>query len=107
MEAAIMGRSYNLSLIFYPQKSGGFTVICPELPGAISEGLTLDEAKESIYNVIADFFPDRVNASPEDEEAVREGLCMKGKLFQELEITVEGDEVIFPPLAEKIERVAV
>ncbi|MDR1481544.1 MAG: type II toxin-antitoxin system HicB family antitoxin [Synergistaceae bacterium] len=102
-----MGRSYILSLIFYPQKNGGYTVICPELHGAITEGDTIDEAAENIRNIIADFLPERVSASPEDEETMRDGLCMRGKMFQELEITVEDGEVVFPPLGTKVERVAI
>ena len=102
-----MERSYILSLIFYTQKNGGYTVICPELPGAITEGDTIDEAIENMRNIIADFFPERINASREDEESMREGLCMRGKMFQELEITVEDGKVIFPTFGAKAERVAV
>ena len=46
-----MAHTYNLSLIFYPQREGGYTVICPELPGAISEGAGIDEAAENILAV--------------------------------------------------------
>jgi predicted RNase H-like HicB family nuclease len=102
-----MAHTYNLSLIFYPQREGGYTVICPELPGAIAEGAAIDEAAENIRDIISDFLPERVNASTEDEEAMREGLCMEGKLYQEVKVTVEGGEVIFPPLAARTEHVAV
>ena len=92
-----MAREYNLSLIFYPQKRGGYTVICPELPFCISEGENLDEATANIYDVIADLLPDEINKGADDEELLRNGLCMKGKLFQEVEVTVdESGEVIFP-----------
>ena len=91
-----MTHGYNLSLIFYPQRDGRFTVICPELPGCITEGDTLDEATANIYDVIADFLPEKINASAEDEEALREGLCMQGKLFREINVTADANgEVVF------------
>jgi predicted RNase H-like HicB family nuclease len=97
MEAAIMAYEYNLSLIFYPQREGGYTVICPELRSCIAEGKTIDEATANINNVIADFLPEQINPSTEDEEMFREGLCMEGKLYQEVKVTVdETGEVCFP-----------
>ena len=92
-----MAHEYNLSLIFYPQQEGGYTAICPELPGCITEGDTLEEATANIYDVISDFLPDKVSASEADEELLREGLCMKGKLFHEVSVTIdESGEVVFP-----------
>ena len=92
-----MAREYNLSLIFYPQKRGGYTVICPELEACFTEGETLDEATSNIYDVIADFLPDEINKGEADEELLRNGLCMKGKLFREIEVTIdESGEVVFP-----------
>ena len=92
-----MAHEYNLSLIFYPQQEGGYTVICPELARCFSEGKTIEEATENIRYVIADFLPQRINASEADEELLRVGLCMKGKIFQELEATIdESGEVVFP-----------
>ena len=99
-----MAHEYNLSLIFYPQTGGGYTVICPELYGCVSEGDTLDEAAENIREIIADFLPDEVK-SEVNEEVLRLGLCMKGKVFQEINVTVDdAGEVVFPA---KTERVAV
>ena len=91
-----MAHEYNLSLIFYPQMEGGYTVICPELRSCVAEGKTIDEATANISNIIADFLPDETN-SEVNEETFREGLCMEGKLFQELKVTVdESGEVVFP-----------
>ncbi|MDR1510320.1 MAG: type II toxin-antitoxin system HicB family antitoxin [Synergistaceae bacterium] len=91
-----MTHEYNLSLIFYPQRKGGYTVICPELHGCISEGNTIDEATENIRNVIAGFLPDEIKSAA-DEETLRLGLCMEGKLYQELKVTADdAGEVCFP-----------
>ena len=94
-----MAREYNLSLIFYPQQDGGYTVICPELRSCFTEGKTIKEATENIYDIIADFLPDEISKGKADEELLRNGLCMKGKLFQEVEVTVdESGEVVFPAM---------
>ena len=92
-----MAREYNLSLIFYPQQEGGYTVICPELRSCFSEGRTIEEATENIRDIIADFLPDEIKKGEADEELLRNGLCMKGKIFQEIEVAVdESGEVVFP-----------
>jgi len=91
-----MAHEYNLSLIFYPQQEGGYTVICPELEACFTEGKTIEEATTNISNIIADFLPDEIK-SEINEEVFREGLCMEGKIFQEIKVTVdESGEVIFP-----------
>ena len=40
------------SVILEPQEEGGYTVRCPELPGAISQGETKTEALENIKEAI-------------------------------------------------------
>ena len=83
-----MAREYNLSLIFYPQQEGVYTVICPEIQGCVTEGKTIEEATENIRNIIADFLPDEINGEI-NEETFREGLCMEGKVFQEIKVAVD------------------
>ena len=90
-----MAHEYNLSLIFYPQREGGYTVICPELRSCFTEGRTIEEATANINNIIADFLPDEIK-SEVSEEAFREGLCMEGKIFQEMKATIDpSGEVVF------------
>jgi len=91
-----MAREYNLSLIFYPQLEGGYTVICPEIRGCITEGKTIGEATANINDIITDFLPDEIKGEI-NEEFFREGLCMEGKIFQEIKVTVDNSgEVVFP-----------
>jgi predicted RNase H-like HicB family nuclease len=97
MEALMMAKQYNLSLLFYPQPDGQYHVMCPDLPNCFTCGSTMEEARERIYDLIGDLLPEQVNASEEDEEALRLGLCMEGKLYQEIEVTLnEAGEVRFP-----------
>jgi antitoxin HicB len=39
-----MSRSYTF--VFAPEQEGGFTVTCPALPGLVTYGETLQEARE-------------------------------------------------------------
>ena len=90
-----MANKYNLSLVFYPQPDGQYHVTCPEIQSCFSCGATMSEARENIYNVIADFLPEAVHKV--DEEMFREGLCMKGKILEEAEFEIdESGEVITP-----------
>ena len=91
-----MAHGYNLSLIFYPQQEGGFLVICPELEDCFTEGSTIEEATANINDIIADFLPDAVKGVV-NEEFFREGICMEGKIFQEMKVTIdESGELVFP-----------
>ena len=90
-----MTRDYNFSLIFYPQREGGYTVICPEIPGCVTEGETIDEAAANSRGVIADFLPEETK-SDVNEETLRLGLCMEGKLYHEIKATVDDSgEIVF------------
>ena len=91
-----MAHEYNLSLIFYPQLEGGYTVICPELEACFTEGRTIEEATANIKEIISEFLPEQISISEADEELLREGLCMEGKIFQEIKAAVDpSGEVVF------------
>lgn len=47
-----MNESLNYNLIFRPEPEGGFTVIVPSLPGCVSYGNTLEEAKKMAIDAI-------------------------------------------------------
>ena len=42
----------ELTIVFEPAEEGGFTAYIPEVPGAISEGETLDEAREMVIDAL-------------------------------------------------------
>lgn len=56
-----------LKAFFEPSDEGGYTVYVPSLPGCISEGDTLDEARQNIREAIALYL------EPLDEPAVPVG----------------------------------
>lgn len=45
-------RSMKINAVFEPQEDGGYTAYIPALPGCISEGDTLDEAKRNILDAL-------------------------------------------------------
>ena len=42
----------HLKVVFEPSDEGGYTVYVPSLPGCISEGDTLEEARQNIREAI-------------------------------------------------------
>lgn len=42
----------ELTIVFEPAEEGGFTAFIPEVPGAISEGETVDEAREMVLDAL-------------------------------------------------------
>ncbi len=57
----------QLKIVFEPSEEGGFTVHVPALPGCISEGDTLEEARVNIREAISLWLED------EDESAIPDG----------------------------------
>ena len=43
---------YNYTVLFMPAEEGGFVVTCPALPGLVTEGDTLEEARAMAQDAI-------------------------------------------------------
>jgi predicted RNase H-like HicB family nuclease len=43
----------RLKVVFEPSDEGGYTAFVPSLPGCVSEGETLDDARRNIREAIA------------------------------------------------------
>ena len=43
---------YRYTVLFEPAEEGGFTVTCPALPGLVTEGDTMDEARAMAADAI-------------------------------------------------------
>ncbi len=46
------GQEFNFTVIFEPAEEGGYIVICPALPGLVTEGDTLEEARQMARDAI-------------------------------------------------------
>jgi predicted RNase H-like HicB family nuclease len=106
MEGNKMTRKYSLSLIFFPQDTGGYHVECPEIPGCFSCGGTIEECEMNMRELIPEFMPDEMKTELQ-EEMFRLGHCLPGKLFKEFEVEATGSgEVRFTSEAAKAANVA-
>jgi predicted RNase H-like HicB family nuclease len=42
----------EFTIVFEPAEEGGFTAYIPEVPGAISEGETVEEARDMVLDAL-------------------------------------------------------
>jgi len=42
----------EMTIVFEPAEEGGYTAYIPEVPGAISEGETIEEAREMVLDAL-------------------------------------------------------
>jgi antitoxin HicB len=71
---------YQYTVVFEPAPEGGFTVTVPALPGLVTEGDTLEEAREMVKDAIRGYLESLVK---------------------------HGEEISIEPSPASIERVAV
>lgn len=67
-----MEKILRYNVIFRPEPEGGFTVIVPSLPGCVSYGRNLKEAKEMAIDAIKGYIASlrkHKEAIPTDEES--------------------------------------
>ena len=75
----------KLTLIFYPQANGDYSVVCPEI-NRFSCGDTIEEATQNIKEMIADYFEhDKIMDIEDYIEAFNTG----NKIFTEIEVNVK------------------
>jgi predicted RNase H-like HicB family nuclease len=60
----------QLKVVLEPSEDGGYTVFVPALPGCVSEGETLDEAKRSILEAI------HLYLEPDEEKPLPQGAIV-------------------------------
>ena len=44
----------KLTIVFEPAEEGGYTAFIPEVPGAVSEGGTVEEAREMVLEALSE-----------------------------------------------------
>jgi antitoxin HicB len=49
---AVRTKEYHFTVLFEPAEEGGYVVTCPALPGLVTEGDTLEEAREMARDAI-------------------------------------------------------
>lgn len=84
---SVITQAYTYTAVFEPADEGGYIVTCPALPGVITEGDTLEEARVMVKDAIECYleslqkdglpFP----ASEEHEQGpIREGITVELKM---------------------------
>lgn len=59
----------DLTLIVEPCEEGGFTAYVPEIPGAVSEGSTVEEAKANVLDAMAELLAYRRHKALQERSA--------------------------------------
>jgi antitoxin HicB len=66
----VTAHQYRYTVLFEPAEEGGYVVTCPSLPGLVTEGDTLQEARanaaEAIRGYLETLAKDGVPIPPED-----------------------------------------
>jgi antitoxin HicB len=68
----VTAHQYRYTVLFEPAEEGGFTVTCPSLPGLVTEGDTLEEARsmasDAIRGYLESLAKDGLPIPPEDPQ---------------------------------------
>ena len=92
----------KLTVILQPEADGGYSVVCPALPGCVSEGDTLDEALVNIQEAIEatlDVRREQGFEGPiESPEIIAREIerCLEDRALEGLPLTIETREVELP-----------
>lgn len=89
----------KFTVILEPEADGGYSVVCPTVPGCVSQGESLEEALANIREAILlclEVRRDEGMPTPkETPEIVAEEIkaCLKGRAEDGLPLTIETREV--------------
>jgi len=70
-------KEYNYTVFFEPSTEGGYVVTVPALPGLVTEGDTLEEAREMARDAIRAYLESLIKDGepiPEEEKTVQERI---------------------------------
>lgn len=84
-ERPVTVEEYTYTVVFEPdEEAGGYVVTCPALPGLVTEGDTLDEARamaaDAIRGYLESLAKDGLPPPPGEEhdaEPIREGITVR------------------------------
>ncbi|MBI1848948.1 MAG: type II toxin-antitoxin system HicB family antitoxin [Planctomycetes bacterium] len=72
-------KKYEFTVLFEPAEEGGFIATCPALPGCVTQGETLDEARAMAAEAILGYLESLVKHRepiPHDTEPVKEKITV-------------------------------
>jgi predicted RNase H-like HicB family nuclease len=89
----------KFTVVLQPEADGGYSVVCPAVPGCVSQGDTLDEALANVREAIVLCLEVRNEqgqpAPTETPEIIAEEIraCLKDRADEGLPLTIETREV--------------
>ena len=89
----------KFTVVLQPEADGGYSIVCPAIPGCVSQGDTLDEALANVREAIVLCLEVRNEqgqpAPSETPEIVAEEIraCLKDRADEGLPLTIETREV--------------
>jgi predicted RNase H-like HicB family nuclease len=92
----------KLTVIIAPEADGGYSVVCPALPGCVSQGESLAEALANITEAallcLGTREDEKFAAPVETPEVVAEEIeaCLKDRAEEGLPLTIETREIELP-----------
>lgn len=94
-----MGMTRTYTFVFDPDPEGGFVVTCPALPGLVTHGSTMQEAREMARDAMEGY----VEVLIEDGEAIPDSDAPQvAPRFDRLAHTLRQDDVHPAPLFEQL-----
>src|SRR5437588_11831224 len=93
MIEAITGMARTYTFVFSPEPEGGYTVTCPALPGLVTYGQTLDEARDMAHDAMEGL----IEVMLVDGECLPESDAAEVVLrFSRLALTLKGERPVEP-----------
>ena len=89
----------KFTVVLAPEEDGGYTVICPAIPGCVSQGDSMDDAlanvREAIELCLEVRQEDKLPLPTETPEMVAREVeeCLKDRADEGLPLTIETREV--------------
>ena len=80
-------REYGFTVLFEPAPEGGYVVTCPALPGLVTEGDSLEEAREMAKDAIRAYLESlRKDGLPVPSDPLNDRDLVKEKVTVALEV---------------------
>jgi predicted RNase H-like HicB family nuclease len=89
----------KFTVILEPEQDGGYSVICPAIPGCASQGDSLEEALDNIREAISLCLEvraeEKIPLTPETPAVIAQEIeeCLKDRAEEGLPLTIETREV--------------
>jgi antitoxin HicB len=83
---SVWAAAYTYTVLLQPEPEGGYTVTCPALPGLVTYGASLDEARAMAADAIRGY----IECLREDGEPIPESDPAPAPLVDRVSVTAVG-----------------